>query len=363
MTQLNYSGRAGSRLGATIKSIAQYSAFAVFAFLAVPAAADFLAYSVTANDRSGLPKRIDKINPKYLVNIEWGQYDGKRARVGLLDINNQSSAGSYSVLNGEEVDSDFSRVPIDGIEALISDTMSRSLRFRQMQREGGQIIGAQYLVQVAITEYATKSTKGLGGLVNRVPILNTAPVIAGEARVGMNFRLIDALGGDVVYKTQVNVNLKVASSNVPEGRLVSEGALGGFYSDYSATPVGQAVIAAVNRGVYEMVGRVGTDPAEGAVIQADDLEVWVNLGSDVVSMGERLEVMRQGRTVIDPETGKPLGSANKLIGTIQVSRVLEKFAIARPVSLAGTPSRGDKVISMAPPPSIEYAKTFTPPQP
>jgi hypothetical protein len=232
-----------------------------------------------------------------------------------------------------------------------------------MESEGGQIVGAQYLIQVAITEYTTKNTKGLGGLVNRLPILNSAPVIAGEARVGMNFRLIDALGGDVVYKTQINSNLKVASSNVGAGRLVSEGALGGFYSDYSATPVGQAVIAAVNRGVFELAGQIGADPAEGAVIQADDLEVWVNLGADVVSMGERLEVLRQGKTVIDPETGKPLGSANVLIGTIQVSRVLEKFAIARPVSLAGTPARGDKVISMTPPPTIEFAKQFSPPQP
>jgi curli biogenesis system outer membrane secretion channel CsgG len=336
----------------------------VVATSGVSVSADYLAYSVNEKNRSPLPMRIKKINPKYMVNLEWGQYDGKRARVGLLAIDNQSSATAYDVTLGEDEDTDeAASLPLDGIEAIITDTLARSGRFRLMEREAGQVIGAQYLVQVAITDYSSKNTKGLGGLVNRVPILNGVSAIAGEAKVGMNFRMLDALTGELVYETQVNMSIKVAGPIVGEGRLVGDVALGGFYSEYSTTPVGQAVIAAANRGVYELVGQIGTDPAEGAVIQADELEVWVNLGGDVVSMGERLEVMRKGKDLTDPETGRPLGSTSDLIGTIQVSRVQDRFSIARPVSLATMPMRGDKVISLAPPPSIEFAKKFTPPAP
>lgn len=340
-------------------------AFAVIALVSSSALADYLAYSVTNKDRSPLPQRINKINAKYLVNVEWGDYDGKRTRVGLLEIDNQSSAESYSVGAGATADDaeGATRVPIDGIEAIIADTMARTRRFRLMERQAGQVVGAQYLVQIAITDYESKNTKGLGGLVNRVPILNSVSLIAGEGRVGLNFRLIDAITGEVVYTTQVNASINVASSNVGEGRLAGDAALGGFYSDYSRTSAGQAVIAGINKVVYELVREIGAAPAEGSVIKADDLEVWINLGSDVVSMGERFEVMRKGEDLIDPDTGISLGSTDLLIGSVQISRVQEKFAIARPVSLSSTPLRGDKVISLTPPPSIEYATKFRQPTP
>ncbi len=344
---------------------ARLIAFTVIALVSSAAMADYLAYSVTDKDRSPLPQRINKINTKYLVNVEWGDYDGKRVRVGLLEIDNQSKAVSYNVATGGTADppGDATQLPIDGIEAIIADTMARTGRFRLMERQSGQVVGAQYLLQIAITDYESKNTKGLGGFVNRVPILNSVSVIAGEGRVGLNFRLIDAITGEVVYTTQVNSSINVASSNVGEGRLAGDAALGGFYNDYSRTSAGQAVIAGINKGVYELVERIGAAPAEGSVIKADDLEVWINLGSDVVSMGERFEVMRKGEDLIDPDTGISLGSTDLLIGSVQISRVQEKFAIARPVSLSATPLRGDKVISLTPPPSIEYATKFRQPTP
>ncbi len=341
-------------------------ALTVLSLFSAQATADFLAYSVNDGRRSPLPERISKVDTKYLVNVEWGNYDGKRTRIGLLEIDNQSRAETFQVASGSALAGQadgLARIPTDGIEALIADTMNRTRRFRLMEREGGQVRGAQYLVQLAITKYESKPTKGIGGLVNRVPILSGVSAIAGAGRVGMNFRLIDALTGEVVYTTQVNASMNVAGPVEGDGRLAGDVALGGFYSDYSRAPVGQAVIAAINRGVYEIVQYVGAEPAEGSVIQADDLEVWINLGSDVVSVGERFEVMQKGEDLIDPDTGRSLGSTDRLIGSIQISRVQEKFSIARPVSLSATPMRGDKVISLAPPPRIEYADKFVPPVP
>jgi curli biogenesis system outer membrane secretion channel CsgG len=364
----------------------------VAASLAGSAAADYLAYSITDTDRSPLPQRIDKVQARHLVNLEWGDYNGKRSRVGVLQVDNRSSAGSYTVVTvGGVVDyGGNSQVPVNGIEAIVTDTMNRSGRFRLVERQvlgdvlgeqdlaasgrvakpsgaaTGKVLGAQYLVQVVVTDYESKTSSskgGLGGFVSRrVPALGGVGVSSGEGRVGLNFRLIDAVTSEVVYTKQIESIIKESGFTVGGAGYFGDMALGGFYDTYKKTPIGQAVIAGINKGVYELVQQVGAAPAEGSVIKADANEIWINLGADVIAVGEQLTVMKKGEELIDPETGISLGSSDTVLGTIEVSRVQEKFAIARPAALSATPGRGDKVVSLAPPPSIEFASSFRAPK-
>ena len=130
----------------------------------------------------------------------------------------------------------------------------------------------------------------------------------------------------------------------------------------SKTPIGQAVIAGINKGVYELIKEIGARPAEGSVIKAEGDRVWLNIGDDGVNMGDRLTVMSKGEELIDPETGISLGSSDSKLGDIEVIQVAEKFSIARWVSLAEAPNRGDRVVSQAPPPTIEFADKWKPPK-
>ena len=71
------------------------------------AAADYVAYSKSDKGSAPLPESIDDIEAKYLLNIEWGDYAGKRARLGVLEVDNRSSSSSFRV-RGVGGDIDYS---------------------------------------------------------------------------------------------------------------------------------------------------------------------------------------------------------------------------------------------------------------
>ena len=362
----------------------------LLALAAVPAQAEYLAYSVTEVDKSPLPEGLDRIDAKHLVNIEWGAFAGKKARVGVLEVDNTSGIATFNVDSGDggaDLSLSGQQVPVNGIEAIVIDTMARSGRFALVERtilgdvlgeqdlgdrvsqpsaaQVGKVLGAQYLLQVVITDYEENTSKvggGALGALTRVPLVGGVGIQRGQGRVGLNFRLVDAQTSEVVYTKQIESIIKESGLILGAGGFGGGVALGGFFGKYSKTPIGQAVIAGVNKGVFDLVRVVGAQPAEGSVVRADAGQIWLNLGSGAVNVGESLEVYAKGEELIDPETGISLGSMDTLTGRLSVSQVQEKFSIARVESASGTINRGDRVVSLAPPPSIEFASDWYPPE-
>jgi curli biogenesis system outer membrane secretion channel CsgG len=359
------------------------------------ASAEYLAFAVSEKGRSPLPERIDEIQAKHLLNVEWGEFAGKKTRAGVLEVDNNSSASTYKVTDssGNTYESEWNvgggTVPVNGIEAIVTDTMNRTGRFRLVERAAlgdvlgeqdlatagrvakpsaaatGQVLGAEILVQVVITDYeenTSGSSGGAGGLLRKVPLVGGVGIKSGKGRVGLNFRLIDATTSEVLYTKQVESIIKESGLTLSGAGWTSDAVLGGFISSYAKTPIGQAVIAGINKGVYELIKEIGARPAEGSVIKTEGDRVWLNIGDDGVNMGDRLTVMSKGEELIDPETGISLGSSDSKLGDIEVIQVAEKFSIARWVSLAEAPNRGDRVVSQAPPPTIEFADKWKPPK-
>lgn len=355
--------------------------------------ADYLAYAVGEQARIPLPQSIDAIEARYLLNLEWGDYDGARARLGVLPVDNTSGSSSFTMSGaggnyGWSLD-DADQVPVNGIEAIVTDVLNRTGRFRLVERQAlgavldeqdlastgrvarpsgaatGNVLGAQFLVQVVVTDYETKTSetsKGLGALVrDRVPMLGGVGVKSGTGRVGLNFRLIDAETSEVAYTRQVESIINETGITFSGGASSDEGALAGFFSDYSRTPIGQAVIAGINKGVYELVKQIGAEAASGSVVKAEGSRVWTNLGAGSVAAGDLLRVLQQGEALIDPDTGLNLGSSSVEIATVRVDQVEDKFSIGS-LDSGALPARGDRVESMAPAPAIEFADTWQEPR-
>ena len=280
-------------------------------------------------------------------------------------------------------------VPVNGIEAIVTDTLNRTGRFRLVERAAlgdvlgeqdlatsgrvaqpsaaatGQVLGAEILMQVVVTDYeenTSGTSGGAGGLLRKVPLVGGVGIKSGQGRIGLNFRLIDATTSEVLYTKQVESIIKESGLTLAGAGWTGDALLGGFISNYAKTPIGQAVIAGINKGVYDVIKEIGARPAEGSVIKAEGKRVWLNIGDDGVDMGDRLTVMSQGEELIDPETGISLGSSDTKLGDIEVIQVAEKFSIAQWVSLTKQPNRGDRVVSQAPPPVIEYADKWKPPK-
>ena len=359
--------------------------------------ADYLAYAVGEKARLPLPESIDAIEAKYLLNLEWGGYEGGRSRLAVLPVDNKSAAstlqmaasdGESTVTIGTE---NIGMVPVNGIEAIVTDVMNRTGRFRLLERtelasvlqeqdlvtservtqasgaKTGNVLGAEYLVQVVVTDYEAKVSGrkggGLGGLLgDRGAVLGAVVLKSGQGRVGMNFRLIDAETSEVVYTRQIESIIRESGLTVGGLGIGGGGVLGGFFSGFSKTPIGQAVIAGANKGVYELIKEIGSRPASGSVVRAQDGRIWTNLGGSAVAVGDMLEVVSRGEELIDPDTGLSLGSMDTNLGAARVVQVQDRFSIAEAVSIAGDVNRGDRVVSTARPPGIEFASSWERPK-
>jgi len=94
------------------------------------ASAEYLAYAVAEGGRSPLPERLDKIDAKHLLNVEWGEFAGKKTRVGVLEVDNNSATSSFKVTDstGATYESEWNlsggTVPVNGIEAIVTDSGS-----------------------------------------------------------------------------------------------------------------------------------------------------------------------------------------------------------------------------------------------
>lgn len=358
------------------------------------AAQDYVGYAVTKEGEFALPEQVDDIEDKHFIQVRWGDYVGPRRVVAVLPVDNTSQASSYVMnvpgmgsINMAGYDYGGGMVPVNGIEAMITDCMQRTGRFRLVERVAmqdvlseqnlasdgrttkesgakiGQVLGADILVQAVITSYEPdyKGKKsGLGAF---------ASSLAGgmgrkktSSLVGMNFRLIDSETSEIVFTQQIDVIITSKEWNFNAGAFGGMGGFSGFMSSYSNTPIGQAVMAGVNQGVLELVKEIGAEPMEGSVVRVSGDQIYVNLGEGMVEPGEVLNAISEGEELIDPDTGMSLGGESTTLGQIQVGTVNEKFSISRPLDFDSSQlSRGDPVISTKAPPPLTFAPRWAGP--
>ena len=288
-------------------------------------------------------------------------------------------------------DSGMGGIPVQGIEAILMDVLNQTGRFRLVERtvlnemlneqdlgasgriskpsaaKTGKVLGAEYMIQGVVTNYEPnfKGGKlGLGGIGRMLggkkgALLGGVGVNSKKSMVGMNFRLIDATTSEVVFTKQVESIISQSGLSLGGLGIGSGGALGGFISGYAKTPIGQAVIAAANKGVFELVKQVGSSAASGSVVKVNGSKIYLNLGGDSVSEGETLKIISKGEELVDPETGLSLGSEDAPIGTVKVTSVQEKFSIAEAVDFQSEEAdAGYRVESTKAVASLEFGSSW-----
>jgi hypothetical protein len=103
----------------------------------------------------------------------------------------------------------------------------------------------------------------------------------------------------------------------------------------------QLVRNITKKSVYEIGDRI----FPMRVMRFQNNQVYLNRGEGTgIEVGEVKEVFSAGEDLVDPTTGKSLGSTEDSLGKIRITRVLPKFSVGAPVSeLLGTPKPGDTV--------------------
>src|SRR5260221_1246081 len=84
-------------------------------------------------------------------------------------------------------------------------------------------------------------------------------------------------------------------------------------------------------------------PWSARVIDVRDGVVYINAGASAgIQTGTEFEVFHPGDPLIDPETGRTLGSAETPAGSIAVEKVQDNFSASR-ITSGGGMQRGDVV--------------------
>ncbi len=202
----------------------------------------------------------------------------------------------------------------------------------------GQVLGAQIVVRGAVTEFEERASGGGAGI--RVPGFGIEGG-AQNAYVALDIRLIDTSTGQVI-----------ASHNAAKSAPAVGGGLGArignvtFGGDaFFQTPIGQATRAAMQDALqFIMATAFKAVIPSFSIVKVEGGTAFINAGaSSNIRVGEVFMVYSKGEDLIDPDTGLKLGSDEKLIGSIQISDVQEKFSIGTIKGGAGVMKRGDLV--------------------
>ena len=97
----------------------------------------------------------------------------------------------------------------------------------------------------------------------------------------------------------------------------------------NAEATDELLLAAVRDASQQIADRVVNIAFPAKVLSKTDKQITINRGDSTgVEVGQLWEVMSQGKTLIDPDTGDVLGREEALIGRARVIAVQPKFCTA-----------------------------------
>jgi len=189
----------------------------------------------------------------------------------------------------------------------------------------GAVIGAQVLITGDITGFSFNRSS-LGGKMTNLLKKLTATTEKVTAEVHIDLRLIDPSTSEVIYSAK---GVGKASQTGMAADLVREEK--SFSADaQTSTPLGQASRQAIQNAVVDILYGMPKIRWSGRVIDVRNGVAYINAAAaDGMRAGLELQVFEVQPALVDPETGKSLGAPERLVGTMMIESVLEKFSTAK----------------------------------
>ena len=202
----------------------------------------------------------------------------------------------------------------------------------------GQILGAQIVVRGAVTEFEEQASGGGAGI--RFGGFGAEGKVQ-NAHVALDIRLIDTSTGQVIASHNAAKSAPAAGGGI--GARVGSVTFGG--DAFFQTPLGQATRAAMQDALqFIMATAFKAVTPSFSIVKVEGGMAYLNAGATSnVRVGDVFMVYSKGEDLVDPDTGLNLGSNEKMIGSIQVITVQEKFSIGTIRGGTGAMKRGDLV--------------------
>jgi curli biogenesis system outer membrane secretion channel CsgG len=199
---------------------------------------------------------------------------------------------------------------------------------KETSADQGKLMGAQVLITGDITSFAFKRSAMGGKLTNVFKGLN-AGVERVSASVSIDLRIIDAVTGEVI--ASIKGDGDAAQQGVTADLTRDEKKYDGSMSQ--STPLGKASREAIQKAIAGIIANIPKMKWSARVIDFREGVVYVNAGTGYgMQPGMALEIFDPQPALIDPETGRNLGSPDRLVGEVVIDRVDREYSTARVVS-------------------------------
>ena len=217
----------------------------------------------------------------------------------------------------------------------------------------GRLLGVDAIVVGAITQFGSDDKKvGVGGGV-RVGGIGLGGIgrRTSKAVVGIDARIIDIKTAEILGVATGFGQSKRSGATLAGGVAVRGVAAGGAFdmssSNFASTILGEATRLAVDSLMTELVGAepkiAGTTAAiSGLVADVSGDELTINIGTaNGVRVGAEYAVVRPGREIKDPATGRVLRRTTSPVGKLKITSADEGSAVG--TMSGGTSQVGDCV--------------------
>jgi len=136
---------------------------------------------------------------------------------------------------------------------------------------------------------------------------------------GVDLRVVDALSGEIRRAETINVSTETSSAVTTQG----------FRSgDASADPLSdvqrksaRAAAAIITESIFPI-----------RIVRVDQKVAYLNYGESLLSVGDEVRAIVEGKRIIDPDTGLDLGSTETDVALMRITETTDKFSKAEIVT-------------------------------
>ncbi len=241
------------------------------------------------------------------------RYLGPKLRVGVVNFQNKTPS---RILGIGEAAADILGTILQKTDRFIVIPQQDMQSILEQQRMGasgainpdtaarmGEILGLNAIVTGAVTAYS-EAEEGRDFIIGKSKTQ--------IARVTVDYRIVDTTTGvQLMADSGAGIYEKRATTVFGAGAKAS----------YDPDLRDGALRDALNKAMVNMMEKLETRKWSGRIAQVDGENLYINAGQrSGLNVGDRLDVYRPGKEIIDPLTKMKLGTTENLIGQVQVVR-------------------------------------------
>jgi len=170
-----------------------------------------------------------------------------------------------------------------------------------------KIDGVDYLIYGSITKKSTeKKTVNTGQFAS----------VSYTSTFGVDIKIVDALSGEIRRAEAIEASVD-AGNGVATGNFVNTNVSSDSLVEAQRV-VAKKSAALLAESIFPI-----------RVADVDGSDIYLNYGDSILSVGDQLNIVKEGRQIIDQDTGKLLGSRQTVLGSVEVVSTDSSISIAK----------------------------------